>query len=110
MSDATEVQFIEDMSTATEFQLKHTPAVVVEGSPESPVLSVSIGLAGLTHPQTEEHFIEWIAVFDGDVLLDKVTFEPTETPTAVFGLTVPVERLIVQSYCNLHGTFGTLLG
>ncbi|MDR2957780.1 MAG: hypothetical protein LBU61_06355 [Coriobacteriales bacterium] len=111
MSDSqeTEVQFIENMEEATEYQLKHTPACKVEGHPDSLIVRVKIGLNGLSHPQTEEHLIEWIAIFDGDQELDKVFFKPGQTPEFDFEIAYPYYQTIVQAYCNLHGIFGTYI-
>jgi superoxide reductase len=106
MADQVEVQYIEDTDSATEYQLKHTPSVKVEGHPDSLVLRVSIGLDGISHPQTEEHYIEWIAVYVGDAELDRVVFRPTQTPQATFDLAYPDQPFEVRAACNLHGVFG----
>lgn len=106
MAEQTEVQYIEDIEAATEYQLKHTPDVKVEGHPDSIVLRVSIGLRGTSHPQTEEHHIEWIAVYEGDDELDRVPFRFDQTPEAVFELAYPDQPLEVRASCNLHGVFG----
>ena len=96
MSDSTEVQSFENIDTATDFELKHTPNVVVEGS----LLKVSIGLKGIAHPQTEEHYTEWIKVYNGDDLVAEALFGPDEEPVAEFEVE---SATAVQALCNLHG-------
>jgi superoxide reductase len=107
MADATnlEVQFIDDLENATEFQLKHTPSVQISG----PIINVSIGLQGLSHPQTEEHFIEYIALMAGNKLVEKIEFDFEQAPVAVFALPETDETLVVQALCNLHGLFGAYI-
>ena len=96
VSKNTDIHSFEDIDTATDFELKHTPGAVLEGK----LLRVSIGLKGIAHPQTEEHYIEWIKVFDGDELVGEALFGPDEEPVAAF----EVERATaVQALCNLHG-------
>jgi len=109
MTDQAGVQFIEDMASATEFQLKHTPNVTLDSSGDNTVINAGIGLAGISHPQTEEHYIAWIALYDGDVLIEKVDFSPTEIPVASFTFIKDSQQLIVQAFCNLHGTFGAVV-
>lgn len=106
MAESTEVQYIEDIETATEYQLKHTPNVKVEGHPDSLVVRVSIGLKGISHPQTEEHYIEWIAIYADGQELDRFSFKPDQTPQAFFELPYPDQQLEVRACCNLHGVFG----
>jgi len=98
-----EVHSIEDIDTASDFELKHTPNVeVIEGA-NGQTIKVTIGLKGISHPQTEEHFIEWIRIFDGSELIGDVSFGPSETPEATFEVKRNNDEIIVQSLCNLHG-------
>jgi len=110
MTDSTnqEVQFIEDMDTATEYQLKHTPNISITESADGKVINVSIGLNGLSHPQTEEHLFEWIALYDGDKCVEQVNFTYEDTPVAAFTVAA-IEGLVVRAFCNLHGVFGAFV-
>ncbi|MCL2136295.1 MAG: hypothetical protein FWH40_02030 [Coriobacteriia bacterium] len=100
-----EVQFIDDMATATEYQLKHTANVVVSETADGKLLSISVGLNGFTHPQTEEHLVEWLAVENDGVIIEKVFFTADQTPEFDF-LVKEAGTLVVQAFCNLHGIFG----
>jgi superoxide reductase len=98
-----EVHSIQDVDSATDFELKHTPAVSIEELASGQLVKVSIGLKGLVHPQTEEHFIEWIRVFDGGEPIGEVSFGPNDTPEAQFEVKRSSSQITVQSLCNLHG-------
>ena len=98
-----EVHSIEDINTASDFELKHTPNVVIEELASGQLVKVTIGLKGISHPQTEEHFIEWIRVFDGSEPVGDVSFGPADTPEASFEVARTSHQIIVQALCNLHG-------
>jgi desulfoferrodoxin-like iron-binding protein len=98
-----EVHSIEDIDTASDFELKHTPNIeVIEGA-NGQTIKVTIGLKGIGHPQTEEHLIEWIRAFDGTEPLGTVVFGPTDTPAAMFEVKRTGSQIVVQALCNLHG-------
>ena len=98
-----EVHSIEDIDTASDFELKHTPNVeVIEGA-NGQTIKVSIGLKGISHPQTEEHLTEWIRAFDGQELIGSVSFGPDDLPVAEFEVPRSNNQIIVQALCNLHG-------
>jgi desulfoferrodoxin-like iron-binding protein len=98
-----EVHSIEDIDTASDFELKHTPNIeVIEGA-DGQIIKATIGLKGIAHPQTEEHFIEWIRAFDGAEPLGTVSFGPADTPIAEFEVKRASNQIIVQALCNLHG-------
>jgi desulfoferrodoxin-like iron-binding protein len=100
-----EVHSIEDIDTATDFELKHTPNVEVVEQASGQLIKVTIGLKGITHPQTEEHYIEWIRAFDGTEPLGTITFGPNETVFAEFEVERTSSQIIVQALCNLHGVW-----
>ena len=58
--------------------------------------------AGVTHPMTAEHFIQWVVVeTERDALIH--WFHPEETPEVVFALAEGQTAKAVYAYCNLHG-------
>lgn len=74
---------------------KHVPAVQVDGS------SIHVTVGEVPHPMLAEHYIEWIAVEQGD----KVQFarlKPEQEPKADFTIE-PGKSYAVYEYCNLHG-------
>jgi desulfoferrodoxin-like iron-binding protein len=98
-----EVHSIEDLDSAGDFELKHTPNIeVIEGA-SGQTIKVTIGLAGIAHPQTEAHLIEWIRAFDGSEPLGTVSFGPEDIPAATFEVKRTGGQIIVQALCNLHG-------
>lgn len=105
LNDGTfqEVHSIENIDTATDFELKHTPHVIVEELASGQLIKVSIGLKGITHPQTPEHYIEWIRVFDGSEPVGERLFGPDDEPVAAFEVKRSSDQIIVQALCNLHG-------
>ena len=100
-----DIHSIEDAENASDFELKHTPSILVIEGINGQVIKVTIGLKGITHPQTEEHFIEWIRAFDGSELLGDVTFGPDDIPEAEFAVPRTNNQIIVQALCNLHGVW-----
>lgn len=78
---------------------KHVPAVQVDGN----TMHVTVG--EVAHPMLAEHFIQWIAVEQGD----KIQFarlHPEEQAKATFTFE-PGKAYTVYEYCNLHGLWKT---
>jgi superoxide reductase len=75
---------------------KHVPVVTetAEG------VFVKVGEA--EHPMTDEHYIEWIELESGGVILRKF-LNPGEKPEAFFpGIS---GNVTARAYCNLHGNW-----
>ena len=84
-----------DEKTADFKTEKHVPILSESGS------GVKIVVGSTAHPMTEEHYIEWIEVINGDYVNRKY-LKPGDAPEAEFY--VPKQPgLIVRSYCNIHG-------
>ncbi len=80
---------------------KHLPVVSVDGN----IVSVEVG--SVTHPSTEEHYIEWIFV-QTEKGGQRKAFKPGDTPATKFAF-VDDKPLAVYAYCNLHGLWKTEL-
>jgi superoxide reductase len=80
---------------------KHIPVVTRDGD----ILTVKIG--SVEHPMLEEHYIEWIYVFQDNGGQRRV-LSPGSPPEAQFHLSggEPIE---VYAYCNLHGLWKTVV-
>ena len=78
---------------------KHVPKVEVEGE----IMHVTVG--EVPHPMLKEHFIQWIAVEQGD-RVQFTRLHPGSEPKAAFTIT-PGEDYAVYEYCNLHGLWKT---
>lgn len=77
---------------------KHVP--VVE-KPDKHHVIVKIG--AVTHPMTDEHFIQFVAIVQGaKTQITKLT--PTDAPEAKFSIKDnAAEPITAYEYCNLHG-------
>lgn len=62
------------------------------------ILLVKVG--NKPHPMTEEHYIQWIMVAQGERTF-RVDLKPGDLPQAEFKVDEKPYR--VYSYCNLHG-------
>ncbi|HBT95644.1 MAG TPA: desulfoferrodoxin [Coriobacteriia bacterium] len=94
---------ITDMANASDFELKHTPNIEITGSDDNATIRVSMGLQGIAHPQTEEHYIEWIRVLCDGTEIGRMDFAPSEAPVAEFKLDCSGKVVVAQALCNLHG-------
>lgn len=74
---------------------KHVPVLSADGD------GIKVVVGSTLHPMTEEHYIVWIEVVNGDYVNRKY-LKPGDAPEASFY--VPNQPgLVVRSYCNVHG-------
>ncbi|MDR0888670.1 MAG: hypothetical protein LBM21_02090 [Coriobacteriales bacterium] len=100
-----EVHSIEDIDTASDFELKHTPNIQIEELASGQKVTVTVGLKGIAHPQTEEHLIEWIHLFVGGEPAGEQTFGSNDDVKAEFTIDRSSEQVTAQLLCNLHGVW-----
>lgn len=74
---------------------KHVPALERNGAK----LTVKVG--SVAHPMQEEHYIQWIAVAQGD-RVQRVVLHPGAAPEASFTLDDAQAPVSAYEYCNLH--------
>lgn len=74
---------------------KHVPAFELNGSE----LHVQVG--SVPHPMTEEHYIMWIMVTQGNKT-QRVELTPQDEPKADFHVEAD-KPFAIYEYCNLHG-------
>lgn len=73
---------------------KHVPVIEkIDGGYKVKVGSVA-------HPMEEKHYIEWIELMAGDMVMTKI-LKPGDAPEAVFS--TDAKSVGVRQYCNLHG-------
>ncbi|MDP8255252.1 MAG: desulfoferrodoxin [Candidatus Alcyoniella australis] len=73
---------------------KHVPVIEkVEGG-----YKVKVG--EVPHPMVEKHYIQWVELIAGDVVLRKF-LHPDQAPEAVF--CTDAQQVYAREYCNLHG-------
>ena len=75
---------------------KHVPQVTREGR------NVTVLVGSVSHPMTEEHSIEWIALESSQGMQIK-QLSPDAKPEASFALAEGDTLHKVYAYCNLHG-------
>ncbi|MGR3178407.1 MAG: class II SORL domain-containing protein [Candidatus Anammoxibacter sp.] len=103
------VNKVEPGAEASELEKKHTPVIAI---PQTLIagefFDVKITVGEIAHPNENEHFIQWIELYIGNVYLGRFDFVPVMTrPT----ITIPVvlshaglnSSLRAVSRCNLHG-------
>ncbi|MBO7215339.1 MAG: desulfoferrodoxin [Clostridia bacterium] len=74
---------------------KHVPVYTVSG------YRVIVNVGAVSHPMTEEHFIEWITIVTNKGVQTK-NLQPNIKPSVEFALTDSEKVLEVYAYCNLH--------
>lgn len=62
--------------------------------------TVQVSIGEVIHPMTDEHFIEWIELREGDSSLRKF-LKPGDNP--VINFNVSSDAYEVRAYCNQHG-------
>ncbi len=73
---------------------KHIPVMEkIDGG-----FKVTVG--SVIHPTLDEHYIEWIELLAGNLVLRKM-LKPGDTPEATF--LIDAESVTARAYCNLHG-------
>ncbi len=75
---------------------KHVPVYTVENN----VVKVNVG--AVTHPMTDEHYIEWVALKSAQGNQRK-PLHPGDAPEVCFALCEGDKVEAVYAYCNLHG-------
>ncbi len=75
---------------------KHVPVI------EKTADGYKISVGSVEHPMTEEHYIEWIEVLNGD---RKRVFHlnPTDKPVVEVKCDKDCSSIVARAYCNLHG-------
>lgn len=74
---------------------KHIPVYKVENG------KVLVSVGSVTHPMSDEHYIEWISLQTNKGNQRKV-LKPTDKPQACFSICDGEEVEAVYAYCNLH--------
>lgn len=75
---------------------KHVP--IVEELPEG---GIKVKVGSVPHPMTDEHYIQWIEVINGDYVNRKY-LKPGDKPEADFYVSLK-DGLVIREYCNIHG-------
>lgn len=77
-------------------QEKHVPVVTKKCK------QVKVDVGSVSHPMTEAHLIEWVAVETEQGYQVKY-LKATDAPVCTFSLADGDQLVAVYAYCNLHG-------
>lgn len=73
---------------------KHVPVVeAIDGG-------YKVYVGSTEHPMTDDHYIEWIELFDGETVFTKY-LKPGDKAEAIFK--TDKKAVSAREYCNLHG-------
>ena len=75
---------------------KHVPVVTKKCK------QVKVDVGSVTHPMTEEHLIEWVAIETEQGYQVKY-LKANDAPVCAFSLADGDALVAVYAYCNLHG-------
>jgi superoxide reductase len=78
---------------------KHVPVI------EATESGIKVTVGSTLHPMTEEHYIQWIEVINGDYIQRKY-LKPGDQPVADFYVKYN-PNLVAREYCNIHGNWTT---
>ncbi len=102
---------VKDVKNMTDLEKKHVPVIeaperVKKGEPFE--VTVEIG-KHMKHPNTIGHFIQWVELYSGDILLGRAEFVPEfSEPKVTFPVMLKYEYpLIAIERCNLHGLWSS---
>jgi superoxide reductase len=76
---------------------KHVPVI------EKTEKGILVKVGSTEHPMTEDHYIEWIEIINGDYIQRKY-LKPGDKPQAEFWVHYS-DKLIAREYCNKHGNW-----
>jgi superoxide reductase len=105
------INTVKDAENMTDLEKKHAPVLnmpkkVKKGEPFE--VTVEVG-KHLKHPNTIGHFIQWVELYAGDILLGSVDFVPEfSNPKVTFTVMLKYEYPITaMDRCNLHGVWSS---
>ncbi|MDA3810278.1 MAG: desulfoferrodoxin [Spirochaetaceae bacterium] len=88
---------LQEEKTADFANEKHVPII------EKTEKGVLVKVGSTDHPMTEEHYIQWIEIINGDYIQRKY-LKPGDKPQAEFCVKYS-DKLIAREYCNVHGNW-----
>jgi superoxide reductase len=105
----TQINRAKNPGNLTDLEKVHVPGIFIEGpvkAGEPFNVTVRAGVEGM-HPSLHSHFIEWVELYDGDLLLGHADLAPATTePEVTFRVIMDKPgTLMSRINCNLHGTW-----
>jgi superoxide reductase len=103
-----EIQKPKDPDFLNDFEKKHIPFVELPKKIKpGQELELKVKLGEITHPMIPEHYIMWVALYDGENLLQKNKLKPDTPAETGFKLKVLTDmpNLRCLAGCNIHGVW-----
>ncbi len=102
-----------DPKNMTKGELKHSPQITLKEKDAKgyTVVEITVGQAGIIHPSTPDHWIDFISLYADDKLVGKNILE-AEISRGFSSFCVKldgVKKLTSKAGCNLHGIWTTTL-
>lgn len=96
-----------DPENPTDFELKHTPEITFlepDGTGFTR-MKIHVGSKGIIHPTEENHWIDYLKIFNNDKLIAFTEFEngPVRGYAEYFVKLAKGDTILVDAGCNLHG-------
>ncbi|MDO9556729.1 MAG: class II SORL domain-containing protein [Coriobacteriia bacterium] len=107
MSDAPilgPVNHVVDLSTASDFEKKHTPHIEVDRKGDKTIATVTVGFE-VVHPNQPDHYIAWIELYVDGAGIARFDLSPVATdPTVSVIISADAGSMLrAIAHCNLHG-------
>lgn len=101
----------QDAAKPNDSELKHLPLITIKDKDASgyTTVEITVGQAGIIHPSTPDHWIDFISLHADDKLVGKNILEAAISRGATsFAVKLDnVKVLTAKAGCNLHGIWTT---
>ncbi|MFX1486240.1 MAG: class II SORL domain-containing protein [Promethearchaeota archaeon] len=101
-----------DWESLPDMAKKHLPIIEAPGKAKAKepfTVKIKVGgIDGVEHPNMLGHWINWVALYDGDRLISRIEFGPGMCDGYVVNISVALDKtakLRAQEFCNLHGVW-----
>lgn len=102
-----------DPEKPTDFENKHTPEILVKEKNAKGFsrIDILVGSQGIIHPTEDNHWIDYIQLWQNEALIGKVEYEIGVAGgfASFYILLNPGDKLKAEIGCNLHGIWTSLL-
>ena len=95
-----------------EVELLHKPFVTFSSAEQGKEREMAVRVGRIPHPMEENHYIEWIELYQNGELINKISFDPKidREAKAYFSISLGENlNFEVKAKCNLHGVWSTLI-
>ncbi len=95
----------------SDFERTHVPLVEIPYQPmRGNVFELIVKIGDVSHEMEDEHFIQWIELYNGNTLIDKIDLGPQVEPKCIFNLSSAENTCFrIIASCNLHGSWEKII-